>query len=111
MAVYSIDTVWKVDIGWTEPGGFGWLVSGDQARPRILATHQRRPTNRNRQSRKNSGGFPSNACPTNWKIQPATNRAIATRQAMPLNPDATATTIETTISGMPTVWQIRFTGC
>ena len=35
-----------------------------QARPRILAHHHRPPTNRNRQSLKNSGGLPSKACPT-----------------------------------------------
>ena len=34
-------------------------VSAGQARPRILAIHQRTPTKRKRQSRRNSGGFPS----------------------------------------------------
>jgi hypothetical protein len=34
---------------------------GNQALPFILAHHQRTPTNRNRQSWKNSGGLPSKA--------------------------------------------------
>ena len=37
------------------------LLGSGQARPRIFATHQRSPTNRKRQSRKNSGDFPSKA--------------------------------------------------
>jgi len=38
---------------------------GIQVRPLILAHHQRTPTNRKRQSLKNSGGLPSKAWPTN----------------------------------------------
>src|SRR5215472_6870140 len=49
----------------------------NQARPLILAHHQRTPTNRNRQSWKNSGGFPSKAWPTNWSTQPAMKSAKA----------------------------------
>src|SRR5690348_17688535 len=44
-----------------------------QAFPFILAHHQRTPTNRKRQSWKNSGGLPSKACPMNWSSHPATN--------------------------------------
>ncbi len=49
----------------------------NQARPRILAHHQRTPTNRKRQSWKNSGALPSKAWPTNWKIHPVTKTASA----------------------------------
>ena len=48
-----------------------------QALPLILAHHQRTPTNRKRQSLKNSGGLPSKAWPTNWKIHPMTKSARA----------------------------------
>jgi len=48
-----------------------------QALPLIFAHHQRTPTNRKRQSWKNSGGFPSKAWPMNWRIHPKTKRANA----------------------------------
>src|ERR1700719_4710101 len=48
-----------------------------QALPLILAHHQRTPTNRKRQSLKNSGGLPSKAWPTNWRIHPSANSASA----------------------------------
>src|SRR6266481_1094878 len=74
-----------------------------QARPRTLANHQRRPTNRNRQSLRNSGGFFSYQWPTNWKIQPTTNRAAAQGQsAWSANP-ARASNSDSAIIGMPTV--------
>ena len=46
-----------------EPRGSCWSIQlrEYQALPLILAHHQRTPTNRNRQSWKNSGGFPSKA--------------------------------------------------
>jgi hypothetical protein len=82
-----------------------------QARPRILAIHQRRPTKRKRQSWKNSGGLPSKAWPTNWKIQPTRNSASGTGQNPPTNSAITASGSDSTISGMPSVWQNRLTGC
>src|SRR5579864_8183480 len=48
-----------------------------QALPLILAHHQRTPTKRKRQSLRNSGGLPSKAWPTNWRIHPITNSASA----------------------------------
>jgi hypothetical protein len=47
------------------------------ALPLIFAHHQRTPTNRNRQSLRNSGGLPSKAWPMNWRIHPVTNSASA----------------------------------
>src|SRR6185436_15929175 len=82
-----------------------------QARPRILAIHQRRPTKRKRQSWKNSGGLPSKAWPTNWKIQPTRNSASGTGQKPPTNSATTSSGSDSAISGMPSVWQNRLTGC
>ena len=56
---------------------YSHLASMNQALPLIFAHHQRTPTNRNRQSWKNSGGLPSKMWPTNCKIQPATKRTAA----------------------------------
>ncbi len=53
----------------------GWRRA--QALPLILAHHQRTPTNRNRQSLKNSGGLPSKAWPMNWRIHPITKSPSA----------------------------------
>ena len=50
---------------------------GFQALPWILAHHQRTPTNRKRQSEKNSGGLPSKAWPMNWRIHPRINSPSA----------------------------------
>ena len=47
-----------------DPFDHDWLHSRrlhQDGRPRTLAIHQRRPTNRNRQSWKNSGALPSKA--------------------------------------------------
>jgi hypothetical protein len=52
-----------------------------QALPLIFAHHQRTPTNRNRQSWKNSGGLPSKACPMNCNSHPKTNSANATHHS------------------------------
>src|ERR1035438_5893679 len=51
-----------------------------QALPLILAHHQRTPTNRKRQSLKNSGGLPSKAWPMNWRIHPITNSPSASEK-------------------------------
>jgi hypothetical protein len=56
---------------------FGAFGIQAQALPLIFAHHQRTPTNRNRQSLKNSGGLPSKAWPTNCRIHPITNSASA----------------------------------
>ena len=50
----------------------GFVLNHAQALPLIFAHHQRTPTNRNRQSLKNSGGLPSKAWPMNCRIHPIT---------------------------------------
>jgi hypothetical protein len=50
----------------------GFVLNHPQALPLIFAHHQRTPTNRNRQSLKNSGGLPSKAWPMNCRIHPIT---------------------------------------
>src|SRR5688572_31010582 len=75
----------------------------DQAWPWSLANHHRRPTNKNRQSRKNSGGLPSNACPTNWSSQPTANKASANLASPPNRKAVAISSNETTIIGIPNV--------
>src|SRR5215475_1196429 len=72
-----------------------------QALPLILAHHQRTPTNRKRQSWKNSGGLPSKACPTNCSSHPkAKSASAAHHRRCRMNPAANRAT-ETKIVGMP----------
>src|SRR5207248_7697221 len=75
--------------------------------PRIFASHHRAPTNRKRQSWKNSGGLPSKACPTNWKIQPTTNSVRGIFQNPAMNGVGRTRSSERMIIGMPMVWQRR----
>jgi hypothetical protein len=82
-----------------------------QARPANLANHQRRPTKRNRQSLKNSGGLPSIACPTNCRIHPTVNMATGATQSPRTTIEARKSGIERAMSGMPIVCRSRFAGC
>jgi hypothetical protein len=47
----------------------------------------------------------------NWKIQPITNSASDTFQNQGTKNVTKSSGREIAISGMPTVWQKRFTGC
>src|SRR5262249_49578242 len=80
-------------------------------RPRIFAVHQRRPIKRNRQSRKNSGGLPSNQCPLNWRIHPAAKSDTGTVHMRGTTISSRKSGTEAAINGIPMVWQNRFTGC
>jgi hypothetical protein len=45
-----------------------------------------------------------------WKFQPTANSVRGTTQNPEIQIDATNSGIDTTMSGMPTVWQNRLTG-
>src|SRR5215472_15451972 len=96
----------KINRSWKEKS----LSKKAYARPRILAHHQRTPTRRKRQSWKNSGSLRSKAWPTNCRIQPTAKRPAAYIQRPRTNIAARPRASETTIMGMPKLWQARFTG-
>src|ERR1700675_416929 len=75
----------------------------DHALPWILAHHQRTPTNRKRQSWKNSGGLPSKAWRMNWKTHPMRNRANAYSHRRWKKMLATKSGTESRMVGMPSV--------
>lgn len=79
--------------------------------PRIFAAHHREPTSKNLQSLKNSGGFPSTACPTNCNTQPNTNNPTATKSSRCQKIPAKATGPDKIMIGIPNVCVSRFTGC
>jgi hypothetical protein len=79
--------------------------------PLTFANHHRDPTSRNRQSEKNSGGFPSKACPINCSIHPTTNSPSATQSTRCHTRPAANKGSDSRIIGIPNVWVIRFTGC
>jgi len=69
---------------------------------RTVFSHQRKPTNRKRQSLRNSGGLPSNACPTNWNSQPAKNNPAGILQNPRTSGAIKKSGIDTAIIGIPT---------
>jgi hypothetical protein len=76
----------------------------------IVLSHQRRPTNRKRQSLRNSGGLPSAAWPRNWQIQPRVNSDNGIFQNPRISGASRNNGIETAIMGIPNVWKTRLTG-
>jgi hypothetical protein len=76
----------------------------------IVLSHQRRPTNRKRQSLRNSGGLPSAAWPRNWQIQPRVNSDNGIFQNPRISGASRKSGIETAIMGIPNVWKTRLTG-
>ena len=78
-------------------------------RPRTLASLQRTPTKRNRQSLRNSGGFPSKACPMNWRAHPATNIAVGSSDQSRWERARANRGKDKAINEIPTRWQNWFT--
>jgi hypothetical protein len=73
--------------------------------------HHREPTSRNRQSLKNSGGFPSIACPRNCKPQPKIKRLIPLQSSERQKIPAAIIGRDARIGGIPKVWVNRSSGC